>query len=57
MDFREFRLKHNMTQMQMAREFGVCLGTLIKWENDVGNPNEKNQKKIDEVVKRLEGDK
>jgi len=57
MDYLAFRRKHKMTQMQMARELQVSLAAYLKWENQVGKPNYFNQLKIDELVKRLEGDK
>ena len=57
MDYLAFRRKHKMTQNAMARELQVSLAAYLKWEYGSGKPNYFNQLKIDELVKRLEGDK
>lgn len=45
------RKKLGLTQMQLAEACGVSLATVRLWENNVGNPNEENLKRLLEVLK------
>lgn len=54
-DLKEYRTSRGLSQMTMASKLGVAMNTYILWERKINNPNEENQKKIDEVLRK--GDK
>ena len=49
-DLRKFRKDNGFTQTDMARKVGVSLETYRRWEMQVVNPNEENEKKLMEVL-------
>jgi len=48
--YKEKRKKNGYTQIDVAVKVGVSLSTYILWEKGAMNPNEENQKKLDEVL-------
>lgn len=52
MGLKEFRTNEGKTQLDMAIILGVSLMTYQLWERKAMNPNEENQKKIDELLKK-----
>ena len=52
MELKEFRTNEGKTQLDMAIILGVSLMTYQLWERKAMNPNEENQKKIDELLKK-----
>lgn len=54
MTLKERRLAKNYTQIDMAVKVGVSLSAYILWERGAMNPNEENQKKLDEVLELSE---
>ena len=53
---REVRISLNLTQTEFARELGVFLTTIQKWEQGQRNPSFKHQRKILEFCKNHEID-
>jgi DNA-binding XRE family transcriptional regulator len=51
-NLKQFRKKHNLTQADMAREVGVSLETYRRWEMEVVNPNEDNQKNLEKIIEK-----
>jgi DNA-binding transcriptional regulator YiaG len=54
MNLLELRKKLKISQMSMAKLLGTGISTYITWEKEVAKPNEENQKKIDELIKKGE---
>jgi transcriptional regulator with XRE-family HTH domain len=50
-NLKEIRIDRGMTQVEVARAVGVSIGAYVKWEQQVMNPNEENEKKLKEVLK------
>lgn len=53
-DLRQFREEHDLTQTDMAIECSVGIETYRRWEIGVASPNEKNMKKLQEVISKYE---
>ena len=51
-DLKEYRIKNGLSQMDMASRFNVSMNAYILWEREISTPNEENQKKIDELLKK-----
>lgn len=49
MKIKEFRLKHNLTQSEVAKELGVQISTISQYENNKRQPNSKTLKKLAEI--------
>ena len=47
--FRECRIKHFLTQRNMAQKLNVPVSTLKSWEQGTGIPNYENWLKIKEI--------
>lgn len=47
------REEHNLTQMAIAKEVGVSINTVAKWENNVATPSDDNMKKLNDMFTRL----
>ena len=45
-NLKELRKKHNLTQYRLAAKLGVSDTTIIKWEQHVTNPTDKDKKKL-----------
>jgi putative transcriptional regulator len=57
-DIADLRRRLNMTQEQFARELGVTVGTVNRWENGRFRPSplaEKALKKLNTRLRRREG--
>jgi DNA-binding XRE family transcriptional regulator len=52
-NLKQFREDHDVTQVEMARGVGVSLGAYIKWEQQVINPNEKNEKNLLKLIEEI----
>ena len=52
MTLKEYRVKHDLSQVNMAQRLGVSITGYINWERGVMRPNKENQKKIDELFKK-----
>lgn len=46
-NLKEFREKHSLTQVDMAREIRVSVQAYRLWESGVGSQNPKNKKALD----------
>lgn len=53
-NLKEWRTKHNLSQMAMAVKLGVSYNCYILWERGLNKPNEENQKKIDSLLHKEE---
>ena len=49
---KEKRIELGITQMEAAKRIGVSLSSYRMWEFGVTSPNEENQKKLDEMLKK-----
>ena len=52
MTLKEYRIKNNLSQVNMAQILGVSINSYINWERGVMRPNKENQAKIDELLKK-----
>jgi len=50
MTLKEFRIKNNLSQFNMAQLLNVSISGYINWERGVMRPNEENQEKIDKLL-------
>ena len=50
MTLKEYRVKHNLSQVTMAQMLDVSINSYIYWERGVMRPNEENQAKIDKML-------
>lgn len=50
----ELRKKLKLSQIEMAKLLETGISTYITWERGVAKPNESNQKKIDNLIKKGE---
>jgi|GEM_PF-1727458 len=53
MNIYELRKKYNLTQVEVARKIGVSITTVQRWEQEVTNPSEENQKKLEDLKVEL----
>jgi len=53
MNIYELRKKYNLTQVDVARAIGVSITTVQRWEQEVTNPSEENQKKLEDLKVEL----
>ena len=53
MTLKEYRIKHNLSQVNMAQLLSVSITAYINWERGVMCPNEENQIKIDALFKEV----
>ena len=49
MTLKDYRVKHNLSQVNMAQILGVSINSYVNWERGVMCPNEENQAKIDKL--------
>lgn len=54
-DIKQWRKKHKVTQVELAKATGVSLMTIQLWERAVSSPNEENAIKLENAMKKLEG--
>lgn len=47
------RQEHNLTQMTIAKEIGVSINTVAKWENNVATPSDDNMEKLNNLFTKL----
>lgn len=53
-DIKQWRKKHKVTQVELAKATGVSLMTIQLWERAVSSPNEENAIKLENAMKKLE---
>ena len=51
MDVKRIRHQALLTQHEFAKELGVAVGTIAKWEVGIAKPSMPNQRKITEFCK------
>jgi len=51
-DIRAFRLKLGFTQEDLARNLGLALSTISKWEQGIFSPGRLAREKLDKLLKR-----
>lgn len=54
MNLKEFRDRHSLTQIELAKALDVSINTIIKWENEVSKPNADNRHKLQKYIKNVE---
>ena len=47
------RTEYNLTQVTVAKEVGVSINTVAKWENNVSTPSDDNMQKLDNLFTKL----
>ena len=52
MDVKQIRLQALMTQHEFAKELGLAVGTIAKWEVGITQPSVTNKRKIVEFCKK-----
>ena len=50
----EFRAKHNLTQRDIAKMFGVCPNMVTRYEKRENDPTAKNQIRFKNIMKEWE---
>lgn len=50
----EFRAKHNLTQVQLAKIFGVASNTIHRYENGTSKPTAMHKIQIENKMKEYE---
>lgn len=53
MDFKKMRTDLKLTQFDLTKEFGISINTYVKWEKGIATPSEKNQKIINNFLKKV----
>ena len=54
-DLKTFRIKHNLTQTDLARLIGVSMTCLQLWERGSMKPSKLNEIKIKQIMEELNG--
>lgn len=52
-NLKTMRQEHNLTQMAIAKEVGVSINTVAKWENNVATPSDDNMEKLNNLFTKL----
>jgi len=52
-NLKEARITAKKTQMELAKDVGVSINTIIKWENGVSKPSDENLNKLKELFNIL----
>lgn len=47
---KERRAELKITQIELAKQCGVSVNTIIKWENEVAEPNDENYQKLSDAL-------
>jgi DNA-binding XRE family transcriptional regulator len=50
---KDARIEAGKTQMELARDVGVSVNTIIKWENGVSTPSDENYQKLIDALESL----
>lgn len=51
---KQFRVKHNLTQIEMAKELNISVQAFRLWELEVSSPSPENQEKLNKFICKKE---